>query len=50
MNVLKAVGEAYENKKYIGDGKYRGSSSAGIDIEMYMDKDGIIATFPKYSK
>jgi len=32
VDVLKAVGEAYENKKYIGDGKYRGSSSAGIDI------------------
>jgi len=50
-DVLKVVGEAYENKKYIGNGKYRASTSLGITVEMYLNKDGTIATaFPKYEK
>jgi len=51
VDVLKAVGEAFENKRDIGNGKYRASTSLGITVEVYLNKDGTIATvFPKYEK
>ncbi|KXZ18975.1 hypothetical protein AXI59_15690 [Bacillus nakamurai] len=49
--VLKAIDEAYQTKKQIGSNKYRGVSSSGIKIEMYLNKDGTIATaYPLYKK
>lgn len=51
-DVLKVVGEAYENKKYIGDGLYQGTTSSGLRIRMYLSKDGetIATAFPIYEK
>ncbi|WP_307891780.1 EndoU domain-containing protein [Bacillus swezeyi] len=50
-DVLKAINEAYQSKKQIGRNKYVGKSSSGIDIEMYLNKDGSIATaYPLYIK
>lgn len=35
--------------KFIGDNKCSGKSNAGLIIEMYLDKDGSIATaYPIY--
>ncbi|MEK4280186.1 MULTISPECIES: EndoU domain-containing protein [unclassified Cytobacillus] len=43
--------EAYQNKIQIGLGKYKGVTSSGIKIEMYLNKDGTIATaYPLYKK
>lgn len=51
VDVLKAVKEAFENKRHIGGFKYEGTTSRGIDIQMYLDEDGIISTaFPIYKK
>ncbi|MGN9865382.1 T7SS effector LXG polymorphic toxin [Bacillus swezeyi] len=50
-DVLKAINEAYQSRKQIGENKYVGKSSSGIDIEMYLNKDGSIATaYPLYIK
>lgn len=49
--MLKAIDEAYQNKKQIGSNKYKGVTSSGIKIEMYLNKDGSIATaYPLYKK
>ncbi|HLR52448.1 MAG TPA: EndoU domain-containing protein [Candidatus Avamphibacillus sp.] len=50
-DVLKAIREAYENKHRIGNNKYEGTLSNGMRIQMYVNKDGTIATaFPIYEK
>ncbi|MBU5468210.1 EndoU domain-containing protein [Virgibacillus sp. MSJ-26] len=50
-DVLKAIHEAYENKHRIGNNKYEGTLSNGMRIQMYVNKDGTIATaFPIYEK
>jgi hypothetical protein len=49
--VLKAIDEAYQSKKRIRSNKYWGLTSSGIKIEMYLNKDGSIATaYPLYKK
>lgn len=52
VDVLKAVGEAYENKQLINQkrGLYSGYTSSGIKVEMYLNNlDGTIKTaYPKY--
>lgn len=53
VDVLKAVKEAYKNKVMISEKKrqYYGITSSGMKIEMYLNKDGTIATaYPKYNK
>ncbi|MCM3667906.1 EndoU domain-containing protein [Mesobacillus maritimus] len=51
VDVLKAIDEAYQNKKQIGSNKYIGETSSGIKIEMYINRDGSIATaYPLYNK
>ncbi|WP_244935257.1 EndoU domain-containing protein [Sporolactobacillus inulinus] len=43
--------EAYQSRKPIRLNKYRGITSSGIKIEMYLNKDGSIATaYPLYKK
>ncbi|WP_236251232.1 EndoU domain-containing protein [Bacillus sp. NSP9.1] len=50
-DVLKAINEAYQSKKQVDIYKYIGKSSSGIEIEMYLNKDGSIATaYPLYKK
>ncbi|MEC1612878.1 T7SS effector LXG polymorphic toxin [Bacillus mojavensis] len=50
-DVIKAIDEAYQTKKQIGSNKFRGISASGIKIEMYLNKDGTIATaYPLYKK
>ena len=49
VQVLKAIEEAFNNKRLIGDNKYSGKSESGLIIEMYLNKDGSIATaYPIY--
>ncbi|WP_268869211.1 EndoU domain-containing protein [Heyndrickxia acidiproducens] len=49
VQVLKAINEAFESKRLIGDNKYSGKSNSGLIIEMYLNKDGSIATaYPIY--
>ncbi|MFE0304829.1 T7SS effector LXG polymorphic toxin [Bacillus altitudinis] len=51
IDVLKAIDEAYQNKQQIGPNKFKGITSSGIKIEMYLKKDGSIATaYPLYKK
>src|SRR5690625_5135504 len=51
VDVLKAVGEAFENKKHLGRGIYEGETSSRMRIRMYLQDDGTIATaFPKYEQ
>lgn len=51
VDVLKAIDEAYQNKKQIGANKLLGENSAGVKIEMFLNKDGSIATaYPLYNK
>ncbi|QNF30000.1 T7SS effector LXG polymorphic toxin [Metabacillus elymi] len=51
VQVLVAIEDAFNNKKQIGPNKYLGISSTGIKIEMYLNKDGTIATaYPLYKK
>ncbi|MBU2660192.1 EndoU domain-containing protein [Bacillus cabrialesii] len=46
-----ALAEAYKNKKQIRDNKYIGKTSSGVDVEMYINKNGSIATaYPLYKK
>jgi len=48
--VIQAVSEAYKNKRSIGGGKYAGFTAAGLEIHMYLNKDGktIATAFPIY--
>jgi len=49
VDVLKVIGEAYENRKYLGRDIYEGKTASDIRIQMYLNEDGTIATaFPKY--
>ncbi|QAA23948.1 hypothetical protein C0674_02590 [Sporolactobacillus terrae] len=49
--VIRAIDEAYQSRKPIRLNKYRGITSSGIKIEMYLNKDGSIATaYPLYKK
>ena len=51
IDVLKAIDEASQTKQQIGSNKYRGVTSSGIKIEMYLNRDGSIATaYPLYKK
>ncbi|MCY8973052.1 T7SS effector LXG polymorphic toxin [Bacillus atrophaeus] len=51
VKVYNTISEAYKNKKQIRDNKYIGKTSSGIDVEMYINKDGSIATaYPLYKK
>ncbi|MCY8208348.1 T7SS effector LXG polymorphic toxin [Bacillus subtilis] len=51
VKVYNTISEAYKNKKQIRDNKYIGKTSSGIDVEMYLNKDGSIATaYPLYKK
>ncbi|WP_034323298.1 T7SS effector LXG polymorphic toxin [Bacillus zhangzhouensis] len=51
VDVLKAIDEAYQNKQQIGPNKFKGVTSSGMKIEMYLNKDGSIATaYPLYKK
>ncbi|MBT2217983.1 EndoU domain-containing protein [Virgibacillus dakarensis] len=51
VKVIEAVGEAYLNKKHIKRNFYSGTTSSGIEVLMYLNKDGSIATaFPRYLK
>ncbi|MGR7975988.1 T7SS effector LXG polymorphic toxin [Bacillus velezensis] len=43
-DVLKAIDEAYHTRKQVRSNKYRGITSTGIKIEMYLNSDGTIAT------
>lgn len=50
-DVLKAIDEAYHTRKQVRSNKYRGITSTGIKIEMYLNNDGTIATaYPLYKK
>ncbi|KAF6545729.1 EndoU domain-containing protein, partial [Bacillus sp. EKM207B] len=50
-DVLKAIDEAYHTRKQVRSNKYRGITSTGIKIEMYLNSDGTIATaYPLYKK
>ncbi|ARJ74574.1 hypothetical protein B7941_08665 [Bacillus velezensis] len=50
-DVLKAIDEAYHTRKQVRSNKYRGVTSTGIKIEMYLNSDGTIATaYPLYKK
>ncbi|MEI2318011.1 MULTISPECIES: EndoU domain-containing protein [Bacillus] len=49
--MLKDIDEAYQNKIQVGSYKYKGVTSSGIKIEMYLNTDGSIATaYPLYKK
>jgi hypothetical protein len=51
VDVLRAIDDAYQNKKQIGSNKYIAETSSGIKIEMFLNKDGSIATaYPLYNK
>ncbi|AGF28199.1 MULTISPECIES: T7SS effector LXG polymorphic toxin [Bacillus amyloliquefaciens group] len=51
IKVYNTISEAYKNKKQVRDNKYIGKTSSGIDVEMYINKDGSIATaYPLYKK
>ncbi|WP_255295588.1 WXG100 family type VII secretion target [Bacillus cereus] len=51
VDVLKGIDEAYQNKIQVGSYKYKGVTSSGIKIEMYLNTDGSIATaYPLYKK
>ncbi|MCG0588885.1 EndoU domain-containing protein [Bacillus velezensis] len=50
-DVLKAIDKAYHTRKQVRLNKYRGVTSTGIKIEMYLNSDGTIATaYPLYKK
>ncbi|WP_338684017.1 T7SS effector LXG polymorphic toxin [Bacillus velezensis] len=50
-DVLKAIDKAYHTRKQVRSNKYRGVTSTGIKIEMYLNSDGTIATaYPLYKK
>lgn len=44
IDVLKAIDETFQNKIQVGSYKYKGVTSSGIKMEMYLNKDGSIAT------
>ena len=49
--MLKTIREAYANKKVINGniGKYKSYTSEGIEVHMYIDKDGTVKTaYPIY--
>ncbi|MTH54538.1 hypothetical protein GKZ89_14130 [Bacillus mangrovi] len=51
VKVLKSIEQAYKTKQKLGSNKYRGVTSSGVKIEMYLNKDGSIATaYPLYKK
>ncbi|MCY8232349.1 EndoU domain-containing protein [Priestia endophytica] len=51
VQVLEAINEAYDNKTQIDENKFSGKTSSGIWIDMYLNKDGSIATaYPIYKR
>ncbi|MGF9910327.1 EndoU domain-containing protein [Brevibacillus porteri] len=47
--VLNGINEAFSNKALVQGNTYRGTTSSGMVIEMYLDSAGkIISAFPKY--
>jgi toxin YxiD len=49
--VINTINEAYETKIKIGNNKYVGKTSSGIDVEMYLNYDGkIVTAYPLFKK
>lgn len=49
QEVVDAINEAYENKEHVRSNTYRGDTSYGFVVEMYLtDDDKIISAFPIY--
>jgi hypothetical protein len=49
IKVLNSIKEAYGNKINVTRNKFRGTTSNGMEIEMYLDAQGkIITAYPKY--
>ncbi len=49
QEIVDAINEAYDSKKYIVGNTYSGTTNNGITIEMYLDKKGkIISAYPIY--
>ncbi|WP_420535070.1 EndoU domain-containing protein [Brevibacillus formosus] len=47
--VINGINEAFSNKALVQGNTYRGTTSSGMVIEMYLDSAGkIISAFPKY--
>ncbi|WP_373022270.1 EndoU domain-containing protein [Terribacillus halophilus] len=47
----RAIDDAYQNKTQIGSNKFIGETPSGIKIEMFLNKNGLIATaYPLYNK
>jgi len=44
QDVIDAINEAYENRQKIGDNLYAGLTSDGMEIDMALNKKGIIIT------
>lgn len=44
QDVIDAINEAYENKQKIGDNLYAGLTNDGMEIDMALNKKGIIIT------
>jgi hypothetical protein len=49
QNIVDAINEAYSNKGFIRGNRYSGMTSAGIEIEMFLDVNGnIVSAYPIY--
>ena len=49
QEVINNINQAYTNRVFIRGNRYRGISSGGIEIEMFLDNNNkIISAFPIY--
>ena len=49
QEVIGSINEAYRNRVYIRGNTYSGLTSSGMEIEMFLDKNGkIISAYPVY--
>ncbi|MFR8427755.1 MAG: EndoU domain-containing protein [Roseburia inulinivorans] len=49
QEVIGSINEAYRNRAYIRGNTYSGLTSSGMEIEMFLDKNGkIISAYPVY--
>ena len=50
QEIIDSINEAYSNKVFMSGNTYSGTSSSGMPITMYIDKNSgkIISAFPKY--
>lgn len=49
QEVIGSINEAYRNRVYIRGNTYSGLTSSGVEIEMFLDKNGkIISAYPVY--